>query len=272
MPELPEVEVVRRQLEDLLPKGEAILSYRFARPNLRWPLPSKKEMKKVLEQPLKEIDRKSKYLIFDFGTHYTLSHLGMSGRWRVLQKNENPRTHDHLFLKWSHGLELVYEDPRRFGHFAVGSATEPHVLLAKLGVDALKMESDREELIESFRRKKVSMKSALMDQSLLAGLGNIYVNEGLFLAGISPFQMTSKISSLRWESLLKIFPPLLQRAIERGGSTLRDYQHLNSDAGAFQTQFLVYGRDGEKCTICHQKIKVKQQHGRATFWCSHCQK
>lgn len=272
MPELPEVETLRRQLVQIVPPGVQVTEYKFYRPDLRFPLPKPLQMKDLLHQSLLSVERKSKYLIFNFGESSFLSHLGMSGRWRVLLKHEKHRKHDHILLKWSHGVSLVYEDPRRFGMFDVFENSHSHPLLKQLGIDSLNIRESSAEFISAVKCKKTNIKAALLDQKLISGLGNIYVNEALFLAGISPRKSCQSLSTVQILKLMKLIPPLLEQAIERGGSTLKDYQHLDSGAGKFQEFFKVYGRDGENCLVCKHKIKTQMQSGRSTFWCTRCQK
>lgn len=274
MPELPEVEVVRRQLCQILPAGTRLKSYLFRRPDLRFPLPARRNMDRFVGKPLRSIQRRSKYLLFEMDPvgAALLSHLGMSGRWRSGACGEEVRKHDHLELSWSNGVKLIYEDPRRFGVFDCVERDYEHPLLKSLGVDALEIGNSSPDPRSPFLKSTAPIKSVLLNQKFIAGLGNIYVNEILFRARISPWRKAQAISKMEWQRIFKNTLPVLQAAIERGGSTLKDYRNVNEGSGSFQTTFQVYDREDKDCYVCGHKVRQEFLSGRSTFWCSRCQK
>ena len=292
MPELPEVETVRRGLEPVL-VGRTITAVRLARPDLRFALP--KDFSARLEgRRVVALTRRAKYLIAELDSgDRLLMHLGMTGRFTVVVPDGRavtlgelyyepaaPAIHDHVLFETEDGHRIVYNDARRFGIMdiiAAGSA--PHPLLRHLGVEPLEDAFDAQYLNRSFRDKRAPLKAVLLDQRIIAGLGNIYVCEALYRAQISPLRLAGTLArprkpDIRVERLVTSIRSVLSEAIEAGGSTLRDYARTDGSAGAFQPAFEVYDREGENCLRpgCRGRIRRTVQAGRSTFWCPVCQR
>jgi formamidopyrimidine-DNA glycosylase len=268
MPELPEVETVRRGLQEILAHQPTLQKIELRRKNLRYDMPLKK-MKTLEGQKILSVGRRAKYLWFETKKGYLVSHLGMTGSWRVV---EGPLgTHDHAVLHFGGKLSLVFRDPRRFGilDFSKNLESEP---FNRMGPEPFSKEFDAEYLKNNFKSKQAPIKNTLMDQRLVVGIGNIYASEILFEAGISPIRASSRVKLQELAVIVEKTQQVLKRAIEAGGSTLQDFAHTNGDSGAFQNQFKVYGRHKENCLICDSPIRMKVMAGRSTFWCPGCQR
>ena len=274
MPELPEVETTRRGLLKILP-GRNILRAEIFAPKLRLPIP--------LDLPagLKNnsvvgIDRRAKYMIWHFMRGPALLvHLGMSGRFRHAAENNFTREkHDHVVLWLDDGYAVAYHDPRRFGliDWAYDADGAPHAWLDNIGIEPLSDNLTAAWLYAQLRRRKVNMKAALLDQKMLNGLGNIYVSEALFLAGIRPTRSAARVTRAECEKLAPAIKQVLHAAIDAGGSSLRDYRDVDGQIGFFQDRFNVYGRGVAPCKICRKPIKQITQNGRSSFYCSSCQR
>ena len=293
MPELPEVETVRRGLEPVM-TGRTIQSVEQRRPNLRFPLPDGFG-DRLSGRRIKGLARRAKYLIFDLEGDLTLiSHLGMSGSFRVElpesssapgafhHPRSNLTVHDHIVFNLEKGIRVTYNDPRRFGFMELieTGAVDEHPFFRGLGIEPLGNELSGERLIELFDNKKAPLKSALLDQSLVAGLGNIYVCEALHRAQLSPRRAAGSLCRRRGANahsaakLAAEIRKVLEEAIEAGGSTLRDHRLADGTLGYFQHRFRVYDREGEPCsnTDCRGNVKRIVQSGRSTFFCPMCQK
>jgi formamidopyrimidine-DNA glycosylase len=288
MPELPEVETVRRGLAPAM-EGERFDKVEVRRGDLRWPLP--KGFAQRLHGKLVEgLGRRAKYLLADLSSgDVLLMHLGMSGSFRV-GKNSTPgsyyhgrskRTaHDHIVFHMSNGTTVTFNDPRRFGSMKLvpRARLEQEPLLRALGPEPLGNEFNAAMLAKACAGKKTSLKAALSDQRVVAGLGNIYVCEALFRAQLSPRRQASTIADRnggpneRAERLVEAIKAVLMDAIEAGGSSLRDHRRADGSLGDFQHNFRVYDREGEPCPHCKGKIKRIVQVGRSTFYCPSCQK
>lgn len=297
MPELPEVETVRRGLEPIL-VGARILRVELRRPDLRIPFP-KDFAKKLRGRRIERLDRRAKYLIvsLDDGAALIL-HLGMSGSFRIdasgesqeeplaepmgaftLPRSKNP-AHDHVVFHLERA-RLIYNDPRRFGLMALSSERDlpSHPLFSSLGVEPLSNSFDAQILSQLFAGRKTPLKSALLDQKLIAGLGNIYVCEALHRSGLSPNCPAGDLVKANGgpepavEKLVRAIRDVLAEAIEAGGSSLRDHRQANGSLGYFQHSFRVYGRTGETCSTpsCGGTILRQAQSGRSTFFCPKCQ-
>ncbi len=279
MPELPEVETVRRGLEArLIDATVADVVVRDRR--LRWPIAADFEAQ-LRGQRIVAIERRSKYLLFRLAGEEKstlLAHLGMTGSL-VVHGVDSPfayKPHDHVDVVLSgrqEALVLRYNDPRRFGsmHFFQGlDAEQP--LLAHLGPEPLADELTGSYLYEQTRRRSGPVKQALMDNTLLVGVGNIYANESLFRAGIHPNRAANKVSLARYERLVREVKSVLSEAIVAGGSTLRDFVNAAGERGYFQLDYFVYGRDGQPCKLCGTPLKLMRHGGRATVFCSVCQR
>lgn len=273
MPELPEVETVRRGLEMTL-KGAVIHKVTLRRKDLRIPFP--KGLTETLEsRQITGIGRRAKYLLFALDSDDTLiAHLGMSGRFSV--EPQTPKafaSHDHAVFVLEDGRAVIYNDVRRFGLMALVKTDRisQHPLLSELGPEPLGRDFTPAYLKEELARRRSPIKTALMDQSLVVGVGNIYASEALFLAGIDPRKPAKSVAFMAKE-LVGTIRRVLGDAIASGGSSLRDFLHVSGETGYFQHHFNVYGRKGQRCFACHHPIRIVRQSGRSTFFCAHCQK
>lgn len=273
MPELPEVEVVRRGLSPRI--GEAtVRAVEVREPRLRWPVPV--DLAALLVgRRLRSLGRRGKYLLLDFGTGTLIVHLGMSGTLRWFASRPALVAHDHVDIETDRGL-IRYNDPRRFGailwHRAEQGPVESHPLLASLGIEPFDPRFDGEWLFQAARGRRVSVKQWLLAGHAVVGVGNIYASESLFRSGIRPTVAAGRLSRSRCERLARSIRETLAEAIERGGSSLRDFVASDGSGGYFQLDCLVYGRAGEPCRVCAAPIRLLRQQGRATFHCVNCQK
>lgn len=267
MPELPEVETVRRGLSDLLVLQPKLEKIELRRPDLRFKIPLKK-LKNLEGEKILQVGRRAKYLWFETTRGYLISHLGMTGTWRVFDGEMGP--HDHVILHFAKKLSLVYRDPRRFG-FVDFSHDLKSGFFAKMGPEPFASEFNAEYLRSKFKGKSAPIKNTLMDQRVVVGVGNIYASEILFEAQIRPQRASGRVTLAELHRVVKKTQQVLGRAIEAGGSTLQDFAHTNGNSGNFQNEFRVYARGEEDCLICKHKIRSKVMAGRSTFWCPGCQ-
>ncbi len=283
MPELPEVETVRRGLTPAM-EGIVIDKADVNRPDLRWPFPDRMA-ERLTGQRVDRLRRRSKYILADLSSDETLLiHLGMSGRMTVsgdplgqfVHEHPMPEKHDHVVFHMANGARVTFNDPRRFGVMDLlpTAQVDGHRLLSVLGPEPLGNSFDEAHLIEAFQGRNTPVKSALLDQGIVAGLGNIYVCEALFRAGVSPRRKAGQISEQRVATLVPIIRNVLKEAIEAGGSSLRDFRQADGELGYFQHSFDVYGREGEPCRTqgCSGVIKRITQSGRSSFYCAQCQR
>ncbi|HEY5603846.1 MAG TPA: bifunctional DNA-formamidopyrimidine glycosylase/DNA-(apurinic or apyrimidinic site) lyase [Gammaproteobacteria bacterium] len=271
MPELPEVETTRRGIAPLI-THRCVTDVIVRQFNLRWPIPA--DLRGALTgQTITGIQRRGKYLLLSTSTGTLLIHLGMSGSLRVLPASVPAGKHDHVDIVFDNHSVLRLRDPRRFGA-VLWLQDDPlrHKLLNKLGVEPLAKELSAAYLFGAARRRKVAIKTFIMDSHIVVGVGNIYANEALFLAGIRPTLAANRVNRPRMESLVLAIKQVLKRAIRSGGTTLRDFTRGDGRPGYFQQQLNVYGRAGEACKQCGAPIKLIRQAQRATYYCSHCQK
>jgi len=283
MPELPEVETVRR---GLLPSMEGALIKKadVNRPDLRWPFPDLMA-ERLTGARIETLTRRSKYILAHLDSKETLLiHLGMSGRMTVSGDplgqfvHDHPATakHDHVVFHMENGARITFNDPRRFGAMDIipFEQLDTHPLLAKIGPEPLGNRFDETYLQNALSSKKSPIKSALLDQSIVAGLGNIYVCEVLFRTGIHPERKAADLSKKRVATLVPMIKEVLLDAIEAGGSSLKDFRQADGELGYFQHSFRVYGREGAPCTTegCSAQIARIVQSGRSTFYCKSCQK
>lgn len=271
MPELPEVEVVRRGLEKILQHQPHLTEIQLHRPDLRDPIPVDL-VKSLKGAQILAVDRRAKYLLFHTTKGFLLSHLGMTGTWRCLSSDEKLRKHDHVSLCFEGNLQLVYHDPRRFGYLDFAKDPTTHAKLIKLGPEPFDDAFSAEYLRQKIKSKKSTIKSAIMDQAIVVGVGNIYASEALFLAGIRPQKKAYLVSSLSCRMLVEKIRWVLAKAIESGGSSISDFKGADAQGGYFQTQFQVYDRKGLKCVRCRALIRETRIAGRSSFWCPRCQK
>src|SRR4051812_4989378 len=293
MPELPEVETVRRGLQPVM-EGARIVKAEARRGDLRRPLP-KDFVKRLEGRTVTGLGRRAKYLLADLSSGDVLMmHLGMSGSFRVTQEKgektpgkfhhlrAEDRAHDHIVFHMSSGARIAFNDPRRFGLMLLVPRTElaDHPLMKAIGPEPLGNEFDAAMLAAACRGKKTSLKAALSDQKVVAGLGNIYVCEALHRARLSPTRQASTIATrggaatVRAEVLVGAIKAVLQDAIKAGGSSLRDHRQTDGELGYFQHHFRVYGREGAPCVTpgCKGTVKRIMQTGRSTFFCPVCQR
>lgn len=295
MPELPEVETVVRGLSAVLP-DRTILHVALNRPDLRFPFPDR-FAGRLIGQRITRVTRCAKYIVVALdGGDDLIIHLGMTGRISLTSSAQSsPRVlgdytyptdgdtrHDHVILHLNAGLTVTYNDPRRFGYMLLIPAAQraQHPLFKSLGAEPLEDGFNAAYLALRAQGTTVPLKTFLMDQRVIAGLGNIYVSEALFRAGLSPNRAAASLSradggpTVRTERLAGAIKAVLAAAIEAGGSTLRDYRAADGARGSFQKTFLVYGRAGEPCRRdgCHGTIKRTVHAGRSTFACGSCQR
>lgn len=270
LPELPEVEVVRRGLSRLL-LSRRLVRVRCANVNLRYPWP---DFACLSGKKLQEIRRRAKYLIFDFGGETILAwHLGMSGQFHVLDASASQGRNEHACLIFEEGLSLRYRDARRFGFaFLVPRhGLEEHAHFAGLGPEPLGTEFHGDVLVQACRGKKRPIKPMLMDGRVVVGVGNIYASEALFRAGIHPGRPAGRISKQRLMHLADAIRAVLHEAIVAGGSSISDFVHADGRPGYFSRTLKVYGREGMPCLRCQRQIRKMIQAGRSTFYCPGCQ-
>jgi len=293
MPELPEVETVRRGLTPVM-QGAVIERVEARRPDLRWPLPEN-FADRLAGRRIEALNRRAKYLLADLdGGEVMILHLGMSGSMRIEGAPEKsrpglfyhprgaPGPHDHVTFHLAGGASVVFNDPRRFGAILVVpyDRLDSHPLLRGLGPEPLGNGFSAPYLAAAVARRRSPLKAALLDQKLVAGLGNIYVSEALFRAGLSPRREARTLASAdgaptrRAERLVAAIREVLREAIQAGGSSLRDHRQVNGELGYFQHAFRVYDRAGAPCRApgCAGTIQRIVQSGRATFFCPSCQR
>lgn len=285
MPELPEVETVRRGLAPAL-VGRRLRRVRTRRPDLRFPFPPRFAAR-LSGRRVDALERRAKYLLahLDDGAVW-VTHLGMTGRWSIVGAKRQPGdfyyseppdpAHTHVVVETEDGARLEFNDPRRFGYMdlVAEAELEAHPFFKAMGPEPLGNAFHLPYLKHAFAHKKTSVKAALLDQRVVAGLGNIYVVEALHRAGIAPTRPAGRISVKRLEKLFHAIRAVLEEAIEAGGSTLSDYAQVDGAQGGFQHRFRVYDREGEPCpTRDCGGIVIRAVHGgRSSFWCPRCQR
>ncbi len=283
MPELPEVETVRRGLEPSM-SDAVIVQADINRPDLRWPFPDRMA-ERLTDRRVTGLRRRSKYILADLDSGETLLiHLGMSGRMTVsgdplgqfAHTHPAREKHDHVVFHMDNGARVTFNDPRRFGAMDLLNTTtaETHPLLAKIGPEPLGNNFNEDYLVAQLKSRNTPIKSALLDQRIVAGLGNIYVCEALFRAKISPTRKAGQISAPRIRSLVPIIREVLSDAIAAGGSSLKDFRQADGELGYFQHSFDVYGREDAPCHTpeCRGVISRITQAGRSSFYCAQCQR
>lgn len=282
MPELPEVETVRRGLIPAM-EGHVIARADVNRPDLRWPFPPDMAAR-LTGQHINALRRRSKYILADLsGGETLLIHLGMSGRMLISGQtlgefhhaHPAPEKHDHVVFHMDQGARVTFNDPRRFGAMDLAPTHQisAHKLLRDLGPEPLGNEFHETYFVAKLKGRRMPIKSALLDQKIVSGLGNIYVCEALFRAGITPQRRTDRISAKRLAGLVPHIRNVLAEAIKAGGSSLKDYRQADGDLGYFQHNFSVYDREDAPCQTpdCGQKIRRTVQSGRSSFYCPACQ-
>ncbi|GAB6067500.1 bifunctional DNA-formamidopyrimidine glycosylase/DNA-(apurinic or apyrimidinic site) lyase [Methylothermus subterraneus] len=269
MPELPEVETIRQSLEPYL-VGKRVQSVAIFQPRLRWPVaPDLAEQ--LPKAPIEEIKRRGKYLLVQTGNGVLIVHLGMSGSLRLSSSEQPLRPHDHAAFTLEAGERLIFHDPRRFGALVWTSNPATHPLLCHLGLEPFDPLFTGDWLWRLARGRRQAVKSLLMDQRVVVGIGNIYANEALFSAGIHPARPAGEISKPRYQKLVTAVRGILALAIAQGGTTLRDFSDATGRPGYFQLALQVYGREGKPCPRCARPIRRIALGQRATYYCARCQ-
>jgi formamidopyrimidine-DNA glycosylase len=270
MPELPEVETVCRGVAPYI-TGRSIQQVVIRQSKLRWPV-SENLNNIVSGLAIQSVSRRAKYLLFTTDKGILLIHLGMSGSLRIVTSQQAIKTHDHIDFVFADNIILRYNDPRRFG--AVLWTTEPiaeHKLLKDLGPEPLLADFTGEYLHVRAKNRKVPVKSFIMDSYVVVGVGNIYANEALFMAGIHPLRHAGQITLAEYEKLADCIRTALANAIQQGGTTLRDFVNEAGKPGYFQQQLRVYGRTGLPCVQCRQLLQDVRLSNRSTVFCTRCQ-
>ncbi|MBS7457100.1 bifunctional DNA-formamidopyrimidine glycosylase/DNA-(apurinic or apyrimidinic site) lyase [Coralloluteibacterium stylophorae] len=270
MPELPEVETTRAGLAPHL-TGRRVAGVTLRRPDLRWPIPAAV----AAHLPGARIDavrRRAKYLLLDTEAGSALLHLGMSGMLRVLPPDTPVGPHDHVDIALDSGRLLRFTDPRRFGCLLWQPIGEVHPLLRRLGPEPLEAAFDGDYLFARSRGRAAPVKTFLMDQAIVVGVGNIYAAESLFRAGIAPLRPAGRVSRERYRALAGAVKTVLAHAIARGGTTLRDFLNADGAPGYFEQELFVYGRGGQRCKACGTALREAAIGQRASVWCPRCQR
>ncbi len=270
MPELPEVEVSRLGISPHL-IDQKIDKIVVRNRSLRWPIPD--EVHLASGQQIIAIRRRAKYLFIDTQVGSILLHLGMSGRLRVIPTSTVVEKHDHVDIQLTNGQCLRFNDARRFGACLwLPAEDQNHPLLSGLGPEPLTEDFAGGRLYDLSRGKSVAVKNFIMDNKVVVGVGNIYANESLFLAGIDPRRAAGKVSRTRYNQLADIIKQVLAKAIAQGGTTLKDFVQADGNPGYFAQELLVYGRQNEPCSQCNEPIKAQNIGQRNTFFCPQCQR
>lgn len=271
MPELPEVETTRKGIEPHI-RGELIETVLVRQPALRWPVSA--GLNEILPgQRVSKVGRRGKYLLVETGAGTLLIHLGMSGSLRMVKETDEPKKHDHVDIIFKNGLILRYHDPRRFGCMLwAGQEPYKHVLLENLGPEPLSDDFNVGQLFARSRKRKVPVKTFIMDSQVVVGVGNIYANEALFAAGISPRRHAGKVSNAAYVKLVAAIKSILADAITQGGTTLRDFVGGDGKPGYFKQSLAVYGRGGEACLECGTALREIRLGQRSTVYCTNCQR
>ncbi|HIG36224.1 MAG TPA: bifunctional DNA-formamidopyrimidine glycosylase/DNA-(apurinic or apyrimidinic site) lyase [Oceanospirillaceae bacterium] len=270
MPELPEVETTRAGVSPHIEVQKVVrVTVRDAR--LRWPVPD--DLAQQVEgEVLRKVVRRGKYLLFEFDQGAIIGHLGMTGSMRIVAHDEPPSFHDHVDLVFEK-VTLRYRDPRRFGCLLwQPHPVMEHALLAHLGPEPLSEEFDLAHLLNVCKGKKQAIKSLIMDSKKVVGVGNIYANEALFMAGIHPHRQAGRIAAKRLDLLVGACKQVLAAAIEQGGTTLRNFVDSDGNPGYFKQQLQVYGRAGQACVVCNQPLVESRLGQRSTVYCKLCQR
>lgn len=271
MPELPEVETTRRGITPHV-RGETIQNIVIRERRLRWPVPA--TLNRTLSgQAIHEISRRGKYLLFTTDAGTLILHLGMSGSLRVIDNGIAPEKHDHVDIVLANNTLIRFRDPRRFGAILF-TRTDPsqHKLLSHLGPEPLERELNADYLFALSRKRRVAIKSFIMDSRIVVGVGNIYANEALFLSGIHPRRAAGKLNKDQYRKLAKAVKHVLRAAIKAGGTSLRDFTQSDGKPGYFRQSLHVYGKTAQACPTCSKPITHAVIGQRSTYYCTRCQK
>ncbi|QDP02555.1 bifunctional DNA-formamidopyrimidine glycosylase/DNA-(apurinic or apyrimidinic site) lyase [Thalassotalea sp. PS06] len=269
MPELPEVEVCRQGIKPHV-LNQNVSKVIVRNRQMRWPVSD--DIEDIEGEKIVAVERRAKYLLLKTAKGTLLLHLGMSGTIRVIDATLPLKKHDHFDLVLDSGKALRLNDPRRFGAILwLTETVAEHPLLSELGPEPLTDDFPQGHLFEKSRNKSVPVKTFIMNNHVVVGVGNIYANESLFQAGIRPTTPAGKISRKRYDALTLIIKDVLAKAIKQGGTTLKDFTQSDGKPGYFAQELQVYGRGGEDCVVCGSTLKEIKQGGRATVYCPKCQ-
>ncbi len=269
MPELPEVEVCRLGISPHV-LNQQVVKVTVRHKQLRWPVPD--EVQQLVNHKVEAVERRSKYLLLKFSHGTLLLHLGMSGTVRIVDTSVAVKKHDHFDLLFEHGKILRLNDPRRFGAVLwFEQHQDEQGILTKLGPEPLSADFNSDYLYQKAQMRKVPIKSFLMNNQVVVGVGNIYANEALFQAGILPTTLAANISEPRFARLTEIIKQVLTAAIKQGGTTLKDFTQSDGKPGYFAQELMVYGRAGKPCVICSTPLEEIRQSNRSSVFCPNCQ-
>lgn len=271
MPELPEVETTRRGIEPHI-QNQTITNIIIRDSRLRWPVPEQLKTQ-ATNQKILSVNRRGKYILIETDPGTIILHLGMSGNLRILPAEAEIKKHDHIDIVFNTHQCLRFHDPRRFGA-CLWTTQDPlkHTLLKHLGPEPWDSTFNAVMLYQKSRQRKIAIKNFIMDSKVVVGVGNIYANEALFHSGILPDVAAGKVSLKRYEKLVESIQIILKKAIEQGGTSLRDFTNSSGQPGYFKQKLAVYGRTGQSCLICHRPIKESRIGQRSCFYCSKCQR
>lgn len=270
MPELPEVETTRRGIAPHL-EGQRVSRVLVRERRLRWPIPEDLDVR-LSGQRIEAVERRAKYLLIQAERGTLIGHLGMSGNLRLVPVGTPAAKHEHVDIELESGLALRYTDPRRFGALLWSDDPLNHELLLKLGPEPLTDLFDGERLYQLSRGRSMAVKPFIMDNAVVVGVGNIYATEALFAAGIDPRRAAGSISRARYMALALEIKRILAHAIERGGTTLRDFIGGDGQPGYFQQELFAYGRGGQFCKVCGSTLREVKLGQRASVYCPRCQR
>lgn len=271
MPELPEVETTCRGIAPHI-EGRTVTRVIVRNRNLRWPVPAR--LQQILSGTnVSHVGRRGKYILIHTANGCLIMHLGMSGSLSITDADTPPRKHDHVDIIFDSGKCLRLHDPRRFGsiHWTTADPLS-HKLLASLGPEPLARDFTLEHLWQASRKRRVAIKSFIMDSHIVVGVGNIYASEALFMAGIHPKRPAGRVTRQSYEKLLKAIKTVIRSAIKQGGTTLRDFTQSDGKPGYFKQKLKVYGREGESCLECGTPIRQLTIGQRASYFCPRCQR
>ena len=270
MPELPEVETTMRGIQPFL-QGRVIRQVRIRNASLRWPIPA--SVQQACGQRVLGLSRRAKYLLIECENGGLMCHLGMSGSLRICQDGDPPRQHDHFDLVLDSDNCIRFHDPRRFGSLLWWNPPyQSHELLRDLGPEPLSEDFDGRYLWRRSRKLSAPVKNFIMNGKVVVGVGNIYASEALYMAGIHPSRAAGRIALSRYQVLAAVIKDVLQHAIRRGGTTLRDFVHSSGEPGYFAQELLVYDREGQSCLQCQASIRRTVIGQRSSYYCPRCQR
>ena len=270
MPELPEVETSRRGIAPYI-VGEQIDGIVIRDRRLRWPISTDIDQQ-LPGATIDSVGRRAKYLLLNTRSGTAILHLGMSGSVFIVERDAPAGVHDHFDIELASGKSLRFRDPRRFGSLHWTDDAEQHWLLKKLGPEPLSSDFSGDYLWAKSRGRRVGIKQFIMNAAIVVGVGNIYASESLFLSGIHPRRAAGRIALCRYELLARTIKEVLEKSIRAGGTTLRDFYGGDGEAGYFQQELEVYGRDGEPCLRCERPVSVIVLGQRSTYYCKNCQR